>query len=85
MAITEDLGKTLEKMPSWQKVEIGEEILSYFRGNIVKKEIYFNSSKNVQNLMAGLLLEYMNESRGYDCCEDNEDEEDDNDEFEKID
>lgn len=79
MAITEDLGKTLDKMPSWKKIEISEEILSYFRGNIVKKEIYYNSSDKVKNLMVGLLSEYLNESQDRGYCEDDEKDNYDND------
>lgn len=60
MAITEDLGRTLDKMPSWQKLKIDEVIMAYFKGELVKKEIYFNSHPMTQGLMAGLLMEYMN-------------------------
>lgn len=87
MAITEDLGQTLDKMPAWNKLEIDKEITAYFRNDIVKKEIYYNSSDKVKSLMAGLLMEYMNESQNYDCCRDNnensgDDQEDDG--FESV-
>lgn len=62
LAITEDLADTLEKMPSWHKLEIDTNILSFFRGEIVKKEIFYNSHPEVKNLMMGLLLEYLNSS-----------------------
>ena len=60
LSVTEDLADTLEKMPSWHKLEIKKEIRSYFRGEIVKKEIYYNSNPDVKNLMWGLLMEYIN-------------------------
>lgn len=63
MAITEDLGETLNKMPSWKKLELNKKIKTYFRGEIVEKEIYFNSFENIQFLMQGLLLEFMEESQ----------------------
>lgn len=60
LAITEDLADTLEKISSWHKLEIDKNILSFFRGEIVKKEIFYNSHPEVKNLMMGLLLEYLN-------------------------
>lgn len=63
LAITEDLADTLKKMPSWHKIEIDKDILSYFRGELVKKDIYYNSHPEVQNLMMGLMLEYLNKNQ----------------------
>ena len=75
LAITEDLAETLSKMPSWHKLEIKKEILASFRGELVKKEIYYNSHPEVENLMLGLLVQYMNENRN------NEDDEDDDEDY----
>ncbi|MFA6514177.1 MAG: hypothetical protein WCT50_02710 [Patescibacteria group bacterium] len=83
LAITEDLAETLKKMPSWHKIEIGKDVLSYFRGELVKKDIYYNSHPEVQNLMMGLMLEYLNQSheqRRFTNNSDIEDEDDLNDE-----
>lgn len=52
------------------------EIISYFQGESIKKEIYFNSQPQGKDLMMGLLLEYINqENQDYDDHEDNEYEE----------
>ncbi|MDD3285593.1 MAG: hypothetical protein PHG95_03085 [Patescibacteria group bacterium] len=61
LAITEDLADTLKKMPNWHKLDINKDILSFFRGELVKKEIFYNSHPEVQNLMIGLLMDYLNE------------------------
>lgn len=61
LAITEDLSETLKKMPNWHKLEIDKDIISFFRGKSVKKEIFYNSHPGVKNLMLGLLMEHLNE------------------------
>lgn len=61
LAITEDLSETLSKMPCWHNLEIDKELLSVFRGELVKKEIMYNSHPAVKRLMMGLLLEYTNQ------------------------
>jgi len=95
LAITDDLGKTLDKLPAWQKLEIDEEIVACFRGEVIKKEIYFNAHPKVKDLMVGLLIEYMNQQTNNNW-EDEDDDDDweeesdddnkkeDNDEFEDV-
>ncbi len=60
LSITEDLSETLSKMPSWHKLEIEKEIISFFRNKEIKKEIMYNSHPAVKKVMMGLLLEYTN-------------------------
>jgi hypothetical protein len=79
LAITEDLAKTLKKMPTWHRIEIGEDVQSYFRGELVKKDIYYNSHPEVQNLMMGLMLEYLNKNHEQRRFTDNSDIEDEDD------
>lgn len=62
LAITEDLGDTLDKMPAWNRLDIGQNIISRFRDELVKKAIYYNSHPDVKDLMMGLMMEYINET-----------------------
>ncbi len=57
IAITEDLAKTLEKMPGWKVLDT--KYLSLFRGEEIEKVIIHNSHPEVKNLMLGLLSEYL--------------------------
>ncbi len=64
MAITEDLVKTIIKMPSWRELDL--EFLAGFRNELVKKTIVYNSHPNVKRLMLGLVAEYLEESSAYE-------------------
>jgi len=75
LAVTEDLADTLEKISYWNKLNIRKEFLSYFRGEIVKKEVFYNSYQGIDDLMKGLLMEYMDESHEINDDEDNEGDE----------
>jgi len=62
IAITEDLSETLKKMPAWNHLELNEEILSNFRGELLKKEIYYNSQEDTEKLLFSLMIEFMNQN-----------------------
>lgn len=62
MSVTEDLERTLSKMPSWKTLDIG--FLAYFRKELAKKNIVHNSHPDTMNLMLGLVSEYLNEAKG---------------------
>ncbi|MFW5853258.1 MAG: hypothetical protein ACOCU8_01285 [Patescibacteria group bacterium] len=57
MSITEDLKKTILKMPSWQALDMN--FITQFREELVDKQIVYNSHKDTKNLMLGLLAEYL--------------------------
>lgn len=61
IALTEDLSSTIQKMPSWHKVDLS--FMSMFREEEVEKEIVYNSHPDTKNLMLGLLNEYLEEQR----------------------
>jgi hypothetical protein len=63
LAVSEDLALTLDKMPSWHHLDIDKKIMSYFHGNEIKKDIYYNSHPDTENLAYGLMIEYFN--RGF--------------------
>ena len=61
MSVTEDLGETLSKMPSWQTLDIG--FLASFREELKEKKIVYNSHPDTKNLMLGLVSEYLEEAK----------------------
>jgi hypothetical protein len=63
MSITPDLIQTIAKMPEWHVTDLN--FLSNFRGGQVDKMIVYNSHPNVQNLMWGLVKEYIDERDNY--------------------
>ncbi|GEM_PF-1351193 len=74
LAITDDLAETLRKMPCWNEVIIDKKILSQFHGEVVEKDIFYNSNPEVKQMILGLLVEYMNKSKEVETTEDNIDE-----------
>ncbi len=63
MAITEDLSKTLKKLPSWHIVDLKE--LGIFRGEEVRKDIAYNSHPETENLMFGILSDYLEDRASF--------------------
>lgn len=63
MAITEDLKKTIEKMPCWHDLNLG--FLSQFRSDLAKKNIVYNDHLDTQKLMHGLVAEYLNQQESF--------------------
>lgn len=61
IAITEDLSEMLKKIPSWNHLELNQDIISNFRDQLLKKEIYYNSQEDTEKLLFSLLMEFMNE------------------------
>ena len=68
MSVTEDLSDTLAKMPVWQPLDIG--FLAMFRDEIGEKKIIYNSHPDTQNLMLGLVAEYLQESKDSELSKD---------------
>lgn len=60
IAITEDLSETLKKMPAWNRLELNEEIFNNFRGQLLKKDIFYNSQEDTEKLLFSLMVEFMN-------------------------
>lgn len=60
MAVTPDLTDTISKIPTWHALDLG--FLSTFRNKVTEKNIVYNDHTEVQNLMSGLLSEYLDES-----------------------
>lgn len=61
LAITDDLVKTIEKMPSWHN--LGIDFPARFRGEVHNKQIVYNSHPDVQNLLPLLAEDYLNEAK----------------------
>ena len=59
MAITKDLVATITKFPEWKEFDLN--FLSSFREKQERKYIVYNEHPKVQQLMLGLLSEYVNE------------------------
>jgi hypothetical protein len=57
MAITDDLASTIEKMPSWKKLDI--DLHLPFRSELVAKKVVYNSNPRVPELMLGIVSEYI--------------------------
>lgn len=59
LSVTEDLQKTLEKMKGWHTVDVG--LTSFFRDELQTKLIMYNDHPQVQELMLGLIQDYLAE------------------------
>lgn len=70
MSVTEDLEKTLCKMPFWHTLGIG--FLASFREYLAEKKVVYNSHPDTKNLMHGLVSEYLEETKGYDAKNDSD-------------
>ncbi len=65
MSVTDDLEETLQKMPSWQTLDIPS-FLAQFREELTEKKIVYNSHPDTKNLMLGLVAEYLEEAKNSD-------------------
>lgn len=61
LAITDDLAKTIGKMPSWHN--LGISFPAVFRDEVHNKQIVYNSHPDVQNLLPLLVEDYLNEGK----------------------
>ncbi len=64
MSITDDLVKTITKMPEWKSYDLS--FMSDFRGDDHEKFVVYNEHPKVKQLMMGLLAEYLNDSDDYE-------------------
>ena len=69
MAITTDLVATITKLPAWKEFDMS--FLASFGGDVLVKKVVYNQHPGVQQLMLGLLQDYINESNSYEQAHDN--------------